>query len=269
MSLPVGFGLRERVDAGLHGILWATYSTQLSLFTICRMPYDFWKQDSQLFKQIGVDSTQRTADVSNSQLQQSLRSNSYNDTLSVDTWYQVTNGEDPTININNHLQALSHNFGGARLSLGGELESSAAGLQLSRNARSHYDTGSLQAWLPCDPLQFQHDMGHQFQEPHSGHSVNDHRVAESHAISGRVFICEWHDGSRLCGEIVYASRMAEHMTSYHLESALPGSHLLQCRWGDCQRKKHLRRDTIVRHIVEKHFKIKYRSKAWLARVISH
>jgi hypothetical protein len=79
MSLPVGFGLRERVDAGLHGILWATYSTQLSLFTICRMPYDFWfvcttrlflgadpscrKQDSQLFKQIGVDSTQRTADV--------------------------------------------------------------------------------------------------------------------------------------------------------------------------------------------------------------
>jgi hypothetical protein len=42
MPLPVGFGLRECVDAGFHGALWTTHSTQLSVSAIPRKPYNFW-----------------------------------------------------------------------------------------------------------------------------------------------------------------------------------------------------------------------------------
>ena len=104
---------------------------------------------------------------------------------------------------------------------------------------------------PIVPIrQFQH---HQFQEEvssHPGNTVNNHQ-SESYAGSHES-ICEWDNGS--CGWTVDLGEVAKHMSTHHLQPRLPAASLLDCRWKGCRLSKPIRRDTIVRHIREKHLR---------------
>ena len=104
---------------------------------------------------------------------------------------------------------------------------------------------------------YPHDPQHQLQEevdPRPGHPVN-HDAPESHTTG-----CQWNTGYGLCGVTVDADGIGEHMSSYHFESPLSASTRLDCQWRGCQLRKPIRRDTIVRHIIEKHLGFRYRSK---------
>lgn len=126
------------------------------------------------------------------------------------------------------------------------------------------DTYLADSWL-ISPMQgFQHDPRHQFQEEvysHSRQVVNDD---ESESRASHAFTCKWNDGHGVCGRTIDTAKIGEHMSSYHFKSPLLADSRLECLWEDCQLGKPVRRDTIIRHITEKHLGIKYRSKLWLA-----
>ncbi|KAJ8581855.1 kinase-like protein [Rhizopogon salebrosus TDB-379] len=82
------------------------------------------------------------------------------------------------------------------------------------------------------------------------HLVND--SSESHT-DGRI-VCQWDDAvSGRCGSTVIVRKDAimAHLVSYHLKSSMPQNTHVQCSWMGCGRS--MRRDTLSRHISEKHF----------------
>ncbi|KAG2346526.1 hypothetical protein BDR05DRAFT_959456 [Suillus weaverae] len=126
------------------------------------------------------------------------------------------------------------------------------------------DTNLADSWL-ISPMQgFQHDPRHQIQEEvcaHPRYVVGDD---ESDSRVGCVSTCKWNDGHGICGRAINAARIGEHMISYHFKSPMPANSRLECLWKDCELPKSVRRDTIIRHIVEKHLGLKYRCKHWVA-----
>ncbi|KAG2108931.1 uncharacterized protein F5147DRAFT_836799 [Suillus discolor] len=124
------------------------------------------------------------------------------------------------------------------------------------------DVNPANPWSPTQG--FQHDPPHQFQEevyPHPQYVVNDD---ESKSHVDRASVCQWNDGHGACGKTINAAKTKTHMSSYHFQSPLPPAKRLKCLWKDCELHQPVRRDTIIRHIVEKHLGHKYRSKLWVA-----
>ncbi|KAG1798289.1 uncharacterized protein BJ212DRAFT_1365791 [Suillus subaureus] len=126
------------------------------------------------------------------------------------------------------------------------------------------DTNLADPWL-ISPMQgFQHNPRHQFQEEvyaDPRYVANDGET-ESHISC--VFACRWNDGYGICGRSINAAGIGEHMLSYHFKSPLPADSRLECLWEGCKLHKPVRRDTIIRHIVEIHLGLKNRCKLWVA-----
>ncbi|KAG0693711.1 hypothetical protein DFH29DRAFT_1084137 [Suillus ampliporus] len=86
------------------------------------------------------------------------------------------------------------------------------------------------------------------------------RISQDHTPPDFFSVCEWSDGHGSCNETVNAAGIGEHMLSCHFKSPLRADSRLECRWKGCQLRNPIRRDTMVRHIVEKHLGVKYRCK---------
>jgi len=104
-------------------------------------------------------------------------------------------------------------------------------------------------------------------------TANDHPVPANDRVPvsptdgrGPISACGWDDGGGPCGINVHKDRIAEHMKSFHVKSHLSSESRLECRWKGCG--KTLRRDTIFRHILEKHYRIR-RSETRKERAMSH
>ncbi|KAG1732913.1 uncharacterized protein EDB91DRAFT_1084643 [Suillus paluster] len=94
---------------------------------------------------------------------------------------------------------------------------------------------------------------------HLGRSSAPENQPESH-LPDFLSVCGWSDDHGSCNNTVNVTRIGEHMLSCHFKSPLRADSRLECRWKGCQLRKPIRRDTMVRHIVEKHLGVKYRSK---------
>lgn len=123
------------------------------------------------------------------------------------------------------------------------------------------DTNLVDPWLISPMKGLQHDPRQEEVYSHSRHVVNDD---ESESRVNRASTCKWNDGHGVCGCTLDTARIGEHMSSYHFKPSLLADSRLECLWEGCQLGKPVRRDTINRHIIEKHLGIKYRSKLWLA-----
>ncbi|KAG1841426.1 hypothetical protein DFJ58DRAFT_845007 [Suillus subalutaceus] len=230
-------------------------------------PYDYWKQDSQLYQQVEASNVCRTTDHAQSTSQphqhfpHAVLENSHGDSTPVAPQHHVAcdSGsiiEDqiyvpiPTLGLPPLDQGIAH----------GDIQSGAAGWH-PRHVSSSYSSYALSDYLPAhntgfsdtnlaDPWlispmkEFQHDPRHQFQEEvyaHPQHVVKDGGT-ESHV----------------------GPRTREHMLSHHFKSPLPADSRLECLWEGCELHKYVRRDTIIRHIDEIHLGLKYRCKHWVA-----
>jgi hypothetical protein len=90
------------------------------------------------------------------------------------------------------------------------------------------------------------------------HSVYDNR-SKSHASTSRLLVCKWPVEHDLCDTTVNEGDIADHMSSFHLPP--PGRTPMKCEWDGCKLKKHICRDTIIRHIRQIHFKIRPRRRS--------
>ncbi|KAG2108934.1 uncharacterized protein F5147DRAFT_773265 [Suillus discolor] len=230
------------------------------------MPYNFLQQDSELYPHIKASNAERlqtTTDYgqSTSQPQQYLPRSVLEDSSGNST---------PT--VSHHYVACDDVLDACILPIPigqGDIQSDAAGWY-PRHVSSSYPpcafSDCLTAHIPMgfSDANFRHDPRHPLQEevyPHPQYMVNDDK-SESHV--DRASVCQWDDGYGICGRTINVARTGEHMTSYHFKSPLPANSRLACLWKGCELYKPVRRDTIIRHIIEKHLGLKYRSKHWLA-----
>ncbi|OJA13116.1 hypothetical protein AZE42_08657 [Rhizopogon vesiculosus] len=153
-------------------------------------------------------------------------------------------------------------------------------------------SGNLQNNPIPDPTQVTYDSTMNYFEPHLLHSIDDifqryellkllpldglpavsfhytfPEYSSTHSVPGNLQNdtilggidhmsgCEWNDGNGPCRETLNARRdsIKEHMLSHKLKS-VPHNSMMHCQWGGCD--KNLRRDTLLRHITERHFGIK-------------
>ncbi|KAG2128665.1 uncharacterized protein EDB93DRAFT_770265 [Suillus bovinus] len=244
-------------------------------------PYNFWQEDSQLYlhvKAANAERLQKTTDHSISQPHQHflhfVLENSPGDSTPVVSQYHVVCDGDSTIGSQTVGPPSCDDVLDAGIAQG-DIQSDTAGQHLHRASSSyspydylpahnmgHSDTNLVKS---CSHMQeSQHDPRHQLQEevdPHPRYVVNDD---ESKSHAGCASVCQWNDGYGACGRIVNAAKIGEHMSSYHFKSPLRADKRLKCLWKDCELHKLVRRDTIIRHIVEKHLGLKYRCKLWAA-----
>ncbi|KAG1874942.1 hypothetical protein F4604DRAFT_726420 [Suillus subluteus] len=242
----------------------------MPLFTMYRSTsYNYWMQDSQLYQQVEASNVCRTTDYAQSTSQphqhfpHAVLENSHGDSTPVAPQYHVVCDGDST---------------SADQIARGDIQSGAAGWHSGRVSSSYSphafpdhmpthnmgfsDTNLADPWL-ISPMQgFQHDPRHRVQEEAYPRHVLKDGGTESHV--GRAFACRWNDGYGTCGRTINAARTGEHMLSYHFKSPLPANSRLECLWEGCELHKPVRRDTIIRHIVEKHLGLKYRCKLWVA-----
>lgn len=265
----------------------------IPLSTMCRSTsYSSWLQDSTLYPHVKASLAERrqtTTDYPTFQPHQqfphSVLENSHGDSTPIVPQHHVACDGDSTVGPRHGgldagilsiptLPPLDQGIAQ------GDIHSGAAGWH-PRRVSSDYpsyaspvylpahnmgfsDTNIADSWL-ISPMQgFQHDPRHQFQEEvhsHSRHVVNDD---ESESRVSHASTCKWNDGHGVCGRTIDPARIGEHMSSYHFKSPLLADSRLECLWEDCQLRKPVRRDTIIRHITEKHLGIKHRSKLWAA-----
>lgn len=247
-------------------------------------PYCYWLQDSVLYTHVMASMAERlqtTTDYSTSQPhQQSLHSvlgNSRGNSTSIVSQHDVGGdravgpyaGVLPVPALPPFNQEVAH----------GDIHSGATGWHLRHVASSYSsyafpdylpahnmgfsDTNSAESWLIPLMQESQHDPRHQFQEKdsHSRHVVNDD---ESESRVSRMSMCQWNDGYGVCGMTINTARVGEHMSLIHFKSPLLANSRLKCLWADCQLGKPVRRDTIIRHITEKHLGIRPRCRLWVA-----
>lgn len=262
--------------------------TSIQLFTMHRsMFYDYWKQDSQLYQQVEASAAERlqgATEYGQSAFQphqiflHSIQENSHGNFPPVIPQYHVSYGGTSTTDDQTLIPRDDVLDAGITQ---GNIQSCAAGLHprhwddpssypphafsdyLSAHNMGFSDTTLVDSWTITPMQGFQHDACHQFQEdvyPHPRYVVNDDE-SELHVV-GRA--CKWNDGYGICGRTIIAARTGEHMLSCHFKSPLSANSRLKCMWQDCQLHKSVRRDTIIRHIEEKHLGLKYRCKSWVA-----
>lgn len=226
--------------------------------------YNFWQQDSELYPHIKASNAGHLQTTTNygqstSQPQQYFTRSVLEDSPGNST---------PT--VSQHHVACDDVLDACILPIPiaqGDIQSDAAGWHIRRV--SSYPpcafSNCLPAHIPMDfsDANFHYDPRHPLQEvyPHPQYGVNDDK-SESHA--DRASVCQWNDGYGICGRTINVARTGEHMTSYHFKSPLRANSRLECLWKDCELHKPVRRDTIIRHIIEKHLGLKYRCKRWLA-----
>lgn len=126
------------------------------------------------------------------------------------------------------------------------------------------DTNLADPWFISSMQGFQHDPRHPFQEEVYADPRYVVKDGETESHVGHAFVCKWNDGHGICGRTINAARTGEHMLSYHFKSPLPAGSRLGCLWEGCELHKLVRRDTIIRHIVEIHLGLKTRCKPWVA-----
>lgn len=233
-------------------------------------PYNYWEQDSVLYPHIKASNAERlqtSINYANPQPHQhSLHSaldNYHGDSTLVVPQCHIACNRDWT--TEDQIETAQ-----------GDIQSGAAGWH-SRHVYSGNSPYAFSDYLPAhnmglsgtnlanpgifSPVQgLQHNPRHQFQEevyPHPRYVVNDDDV-------GHTFVCKWNDGYGICGRTINTTRAGEHMSSYHFKSSLPADSRLECLWENCKLHRPVRRDTITRHILEKHLGLKYRCKAWVA-----
>lgn len=252
--------------------------------------YNFWQQDSELYLHVKASSAEHLQTIaghgqSTSQLHQHLlhsvlENSAYDPTPIVSQHHVACDGDSTT---EDHTVVPRDDVPDAGLSpipiAQGDIQSDAAGWH-PRSVPSSYSPDAFSDYLPTHnmgssdvnlanqwpPTQgFQHDPSHQLQaevDPHPRCVVNDDE-SKSH-VDHRASVCQWNDGHGACGKTISAANTTKHMTSYHFKSSLPPAERLKCLWKGCELHKPVRRDTIIRHIVEKHLGHKYRRKLGLA-----
>ncbi|KAG1725483.1 kinase-like domain-containing protein [Suillus paluster] len=78
-------------------------------------------------------------------------------------------------------------------------------------------------------------------------------------MSEAQFKCLWNDGQGQCGVTERTAKsMLQHISSQHLHEHPRPDSPVQCRWPGCPVQGSLRRDTMLRHIRERHYGTKYR-----------
>lgn len=249
--------------------------------------YNFWQQDSELYLHVKASSAehlqtttshgQSTSQPHQHVLHSVLENTAYQPTPVVSQHHVACDGDSTT---EDQTVVPCDDVPDAGISpipiAQGDIHSDATGWY-PRHVPSSYSPHAFSDYLPAhnmgfsdvnlaNPTQgFQHDPPHQSQEevyPHPRYVVNDDESKSR--VDHCASVCQWNDGHGACGKTINAAKTKEHMSSYHFKSPLPSTKRLKCMWKDCELHKPVRRDTIIRHIVEKYLGHKYRSKLWLA-----
>ncbi|KAG2128661.1 uncharacterized protein EDB93DRAFT_1256610 [Suillus bovinus] len=235
----------------------------------CTMPYSFWLQDSELYPHVKASIMEHLQTTSTDYGQliaqphqhflHSVPENSPCESIPIFHQHHIACDGNSTIE--------GQTVGPIPI-VQGDLQSHVAGQHL-RHVSSNYspahnmsfaDTNLADPWSPMQG--FQHDQRNQLQkEVYPQYVVNGDK-SESHI--GPTFVCQWNAGRGICGRTINGARIGEHMSSYHFKSPLPADERLECLWKDCELRKPVRRDTITRHILEKHLGLRYRCKLWVA-----
>ncbi|KAG1867132.1 hypothetical protein C8R48DRAFT_794787 [Suillus tomentosus] len=233
--------------------------------------YNFWQQDSELYLHVKASSAehlQTTTGHSTSQPHQDfshpvLENIAYDPTPVVSQHHVACDGDSTT---EDHTVVPRDDVPDAGLSpiliAQGDIQSVPSSYLPVYNM-GFSDVNLANPWPPAQG--FQHDPPHQSQEevdPHPPYVVNDDE-SKSH-VDHRSSVCQWNDGHGACGKTISAANTTNHVKSYHFKPHSPPAERLKCLWKDCELHKSVRRDTIIRHIKEKHLGHKYRSKLGLA-----
>lgn len=256
------------------------------------MPYNYWERDSLLYPHVEASNAERLQTTTNYSISQphqhflhSALENYHGDSALVIPQRRVACDRDsatedqivdPCNDVHNAGVLLTPTLLPLDQEIAqGSIQSGTAGWHL-RHVSSGHSPCAFSDYLSAhnmgfsgtnradpglfSPMQgFQHGSRHQFQEevyPHPRYVVNDDDV-------GHTFVCRWNDGYGICGRTMNAARAGEHMSSYHFKSPLSADSRLECLWENCTLHKPVRRDTITRHIIEKHLGLKYRCKVWV------
>ena len=72
--------------------------------------------------------------------------------------------------------------------------------------------------------------------------------------------CKWKDeDGTVCEELITSASLPGHLAKHGIEKQHRGHHTT-CHWDGCKRKKHMNRESIVRHIREVHLRLRRPSK---------
>ncbi|KAG1821506.1 hypothetical protein EV424DRAFT_1539073 [Suillus variegatus] len=244
-------------------------------------PYNYWEQDSELYPHVKASNAERlqtTTDYGQSTPQphhhilHSVLENFRGDSTPIVSQHHIAYDgdfitEDSDQTVGPRADALDPGMLPVPIAQG-DIQSDAAGWQL-RCASPSYSPYAFSDYLPAhNTMGFSDtnfaDPRHQLQEENYSHLqyvINDDE-SELHVDCASE--CQWNDGYGICGRTIDAAKIGKHMSSYHFKSPLPADSRLKCLWKDCELYKPVRRDTIIRHIVEKHLGLKYRCKLWVA-----
>ncbi|KAG2356713.1 hypothetical protein BDR07DRAFT_1422508 [Suillus spraguei] len=236
------------------------------------MPYDFWKLDSDLYAH--VKASGRSQGTTHEPLQNSVYpvhiNSCDNDTASVISQHHA---QSKTSHCATSASCDTH--------VEDSLSSSASSLSNSEKAvaqhcahsiamqYSCYDSGDSPNYLyavnpqlantmPHATTQFPVALLHKHLEdtPHEQESpFNSFNVSESPTP------CLWNDSQGQCSFTAdNVTIVMKHISSYHLREYQHPDCQVQCRCRGCLLRRTIRRDTILRHIREKHYGDKFRRR---------
>ncbi|KAG2064515.1 hypothetical protein BDR04DRAFT_1109984 [Suillus decipiens] len=233
------------------------------------MPYDFWKLDSDLYAHVKASGRSQGTTHENSVYPVHINSCN-NDTASTVSQYHA---QPKTSHCATSASCDTH--------VDDSLSSNASSLSNSEKAvaqhHAHsmtrqslcYGAGDSSNYLYTVDLQLPDTMPHETTHfpaallddnrgdtPHEQESpFNSFNVSESPTP------CLWNDSQGQCSFTAdNVTTVMKHISSYHLREYQHPDCQVQCRCSGCLLRRTIRRDTILRHIREKHYGDKFRRR---------